>query len=44
MVSTGQNVWFDLMTTDFEGAKRFYSEIAYRKRRATRDNPTEGAA
>lgn len=27
MVSTGQNVWFDLMTTDIEGAKRFYSDV-----------------
>ncbi len=23
----GQNVWFDLMTTDLDGAKRFYSEV-----------------
>lgn len=27
MASTGQNVWFDLMTTDVEGAKRFYTEL-----------------
>lgn len=27
MASKGQNVWFDLMTTDPEGAKAFYSEV-----------------
>ncbi|MBI2393313.1 MAG: VOC family protein [Deltaproteobacteria bacterium] len=27
MASTGQNVWFDLMTTDVEAAKRFYSDV-----------------
>jgi uncharacterized protein len=26
MTRTGQNVWFDLMTTDVEGAKAFYGE------------------
>jgi hypothetical protein len=26
-MATGQNVWFDLMTTDMEGAKNFYSEV-----------------
>ncbi len=26
MASKGQNVWFDLMTTDMEGAKAFYTE------------------
>ncbi len=28
MASAGQNVWFDLMTTDLEGAKRFYTDVA----------------
>lgn len=27
MTATGLNVWFDLMTTDVEGAKRFYGEV-----------------
>ena len=26
MATKGQNVWFDLMTTDTEAAKRFYTE------------------
>jgi predicted enzyme related to lactoylglutathione lyase len=26
-MSKGRNVWYDLMTTDMEGAKRFYSEV-----------------
>ncbi len=26
-MSKGRNVWYDLMTTDTEGAKRFYSEV-----------------
>lgn len=27
MTATGLNVWFDLMTTDVEAAKRFYTEV-----------------
>ncbi|KAB2897536.1 MAG: VOC family protein [Kofleriaceae bacterium] len=27
MTTTGQNVWFDLMTTDMEGARAFYGEV-----------------
>ena len=27
MATTGQNVWFDLMTTDLEGAKSFYTAV-----------------
>jgi predicted enzyme related to lactoylglutathione lyase len=26
-MSKGRNVWFDLLTTDLEGAKRYYSEV-----------------
>jgi uncharacterized protein len=27
MAKKGQNVWYELMTTDIEGAKRFYTEV-----------------
>lgn len=27
MAARGQNVWFDLITTDLDGAKRFYTEV-----------------
>ncbi len=41
MASKGQNVWFDLMTTDTDGAKRFYTEVIGWKTQAWEDaDPT----
>jgi uncharacterized protein len=37
MTSRGQNVWFDLMTTDMEGAKTFYTEAIGWKTQAWED-------
>ena len=37
MAKNGQNVWFELMTTDTEGAKRFYSEVIGWKVKAWED-------
>jgi predicted enzyme related to lactoylglutathione lyase len=41
MASTGQNVWHDLMTTDPEGAKRFYAAVVGWKTEDWADAPPD---
>jgi uncharacterized protein len=39
MSSKGRNVWYDLVTTDLEGAKRFYTEVIGWKAEQWKDSP-----